>query len=127
MLPAEVSHALASLRCLPCLVGSYATTEAARREAVQRPLGLIEDLLAVCSTPSSAATKRASSAIEGGEVNTRADGGSERNRQRNEVSVLRAYALEAGVGLLCLLPAGDQGGKAERAEILERLLRWHDR
>lgn len=129
-------------------MGSFAATEGARREAVRRPLGLIEDLLAVCSAPNSAAgaaIKRASSAIQGeeGQRGTSAGGkatpsveeayrGGGRDQPgkggySDEVAVLRAYALEAGVGLFCLLPADDQGGMAEREEILERLLRWHER
>lgn len=126
MLPAEISRALVALRCLPCLVGSFAATEGSRREAVRRPLGLIEDLLAACWAPNNAANKRISSALKGEVAITPADGCSERGRQHNEVAVLRAYALEVGVGLLCLLPAGEQGGKVERQEIFERLLRWHE-
>lgn len=161
VLPAEVSQALAALRCLPCLVGSSAATEGVRREAVGRPLGLIEDLLAACSASSgvaAAAIKRASSTIQTKKLDTAADGASERGRKRgkgeggkatdavedarggdgggdqtdardcnthNEVVVLQAYALEAGVGLCCLLPA-DQSGMG-REETLERLLRWHER
>lgn len=166
MLPVEVSRALAALRCLPCLLGSFvATEEGARREAVGRPLGIIEDLLAACSTPSgvaAAAVNRTSSAIQGGQKSDAPAGGSsERRRKRgkgeggkaasagggrdggeglageptgygkgnthDEVVVLRAYALEAGVGLCCLLPADDQGGMTGRGETLERLLRWHER
>lgn len=75
-------RALAALRCFPCLVGSFATTQDARREAVSRPLGLIEDLLAAaCSTPSSDATvaakKRPSSAIQKSVVDKPAGGCSE--------------------------------------------------
>ncbi|CAN0258725.1 unnamed protein product [Ectocarpus sp. 6 AP-2014] len=43
----------------------------------------------------------------------------------DEVKVLRAYALEAGVGLCCLLPGGDEG--AARKETLGRLVGWHGR
>lgn len=124
--PSEVSRALAALRCLPCLVGSFAATADSRREAIRRPLDLIEELLAVWPAPhsnSAAKNKRASSATQGEEEEediTAADGDSERRRQRNEAAVLRAFALEAGVGLLCLLPA-------ESEEALERLLRWHGR
>lgn len=123
MPPVEASRAVAALRCLPCLVGSFAATEDARREAVRRPLDLIEGLLAVWSASHSSAAnnERTSSATQGEEeVNTAADGDSARRRQHNEMAVLRAYTLEAGVGLLCLLPAG-------REEVLERLLRWHER
>ncbi|CAN0097927.1 unnamed protein product, partial [Ectocarpus sp. 12 AP-2014] len=48
-----------------------------------------------------------------------------REGRDDEVKVLRAYALEAGVGLCCLLPGGDEG--AARKETLERLVGWHGR
>ncbi|CAM9635878.1 unnamed protein product, partial [Laminaria digitata] len=48
-LSAEAPRALAALRCLPCLVDSFSRTGDARSNAIERPLGLIEDLLAACS------------------------------------------------------------------------------
>lgn len=112
--------------------------EGARREAVGRPLGLIEDLLAACSAPSgvaAAALKRTSSAPQGGKKlgakEARGGGGGQTDAgdgiTHHEVVVLRAYALEAGVGLCCLLPADAESGAAGRGETLERLLRWHER
>lgn len=153
----ETSGALAALRCLPCVVGSFADSEGARRDAIERPLSLIEELLAVCSavesaTATAAAKKRNLAAagdgpggsgsgrkrgkIKGGRVETSVEGESGRGGGEggakggggdDEVAVLCAYALEAGVGLCCLLPAGNQSAKGARGETLERLLRWHER
>lgn len=160
VLPVEVSRALAALRCLPCLVGSFVPAEqGARREAVGRPFGLIEELLAACPMACgdpAASMKRTSSSIQGEKLDTIVDGDSGRSRKRgkgkggktnavvkearggggeildgdehhDEVVVLRAYALEAGVGLCCLLPGDDEGGLAGREETLGRLLQWHER
>lgn len=138
MLPVEVSRALAALRCLPCLVGSFVTTstEGARREAVGRPLGLIEELFAACSAPSGVAATNVVKKAHGGGGNTGGEGEGEgiglqtdaaECNTHGEVIVLRAYALEAGVGLCCLLPADGQSGMAGREKTLERLLRWHER
>lgn len=50
---------------------------------------------------------------------------------REEAVVAKAYALEAAVGLCCLLPAargtdGEDDGTA-RDEIMARLVEWHER
>lgn len=157
-LPSGVSRALAALRCLPCLVGSFATTEGDRREGVQRPLRLIEDLLAACSRPEGGVTE-CSSTMLNGRADTPTDSSAiKRGRKRGkgkskvegtkncrvgrgvgeqtdegyrgamdaEVAVVQAYALEAGVGLCCLVPAGERGDSGHE-ETLERLIRWHDR
>lgn len=176
VLPAEASRALAALRCLPVLVGSFAATASARREAAEPPLRAIEALLAACSaalngteagsenpTPSAvaqctgtpaadpgsgsgrkrrkpgkgksgggaAAASAAGTAVEGSSGGSSDGGGggggdqAGREGRGDEVKVLRAYALEAGVGLCCLLPGGDEG--AARKETLERLVGWHGR
>lgn len=177
-LTAEAPRALAALRCLPCLVGSFSRTEDTRRNAIEKPLGLVEDLLAACSawdaTPVSAdsekgtpdtphaddgtATKRgrkrrksasgkATAAVgvdkvvvagSGGDDDQssatagrgdQADGGfgGARNGARDEMAVVQAYALEAGVGLCCLLPGDEEDGGERRGETLERLMGWHAR
>ena len=168
-LSAEAPRALAALRCLPCLVGSFSRTEDARRNAIERPLELIEDLLAACSAWDAA---HVSTASEKETPDTPADGSpaSKRGRKRgksangktaaaavvdkvggggggdqsaaaaagdqadgdcggaqDEMAVLRAYALEAGVGLCCLLPGDEEDGGERRGEILERLVGWHGR
>lgn len=126
--------------------------ERARHEVVERPLGLIEELLTVCSTPRGAiqggnkldapakrgrkrskgkgakatnAAKEARGGGGGGHGSDKTD--SVDGNAGDEVVVLRAYALEAGVGLCCLLPADDQSETAGRKKTLERLLRWHER
>lgn len=155
----EVSRAVAALRCLPCLVGSFATTEDARRGAVGRTLGLIDELLVACSAPgmprvegeggadaiafdSSPSSKkrhgkRRKSKGDGkdkskGDTPVRIGGGGEQQAGfavHGEVAVMRAYALEAGVGLCCLLPADGADGSREagRVDTLEKLIGWHDR
>lgn len=154
--PVEVSRALTALRCLPCLVGSIATTQNDRREAVQRPLSLVEDILTSCSmlkgvaaterTPvrgerknvetegsaSKGSRKQSKRKSKGGDdVNGIEDGVGEQARgecgdANDEVDVLRAYALEAGVGLCCLLPA-DTNGETGHDETIKRLTGWHER
>lgn len=157
----DVSRAIVALRCLPCLVGSFATTEDARRGAVGRTLGLIDELLAACSAPgvptiedegvTNATTfdslsskkrhrKRRKSTGNSkdeseGVMSVRKCGGEQQAgvAVHGEVAVVRAYTLEAGVGLCCLLPAAaaaavvDGSREAGRVETLERLLGWHDR
>lgn len=154
----DVSRAIAALRCLPCLVGSFATTEDARRGAVGRALGLIDELLTACSVPGVATVegegvadatafdslssekrhrKRRKSAGNSkdeseGVTSVRKCGGEQQAgvAMHGEVAVVRAYALEAGVGLCCLLPAAavaDGSREVGRLETLERLLGWHDR
>lgn len=161
-LSAEAPRALAALRCLPCLVGSFSRTGDARRNAIERPLGLIEDLLAACSAWDTAAVsegetpdtppadgdpaskrgrKRRKSAngkaaaaavadkVVGGGDDDQADGGcgGARSGARDEMAVVRAYALEAGVGLCCLLPGDEEDGGERRGATLERLVGWHGR
>lgn len=178
-LAAEAPRALAALRCLPCLVGSFSRTEDTRRNAIEKPLGLIEDLLAACSAwdaaPVSAdseketpdtppadggtATKRgrkrrqsangkaaaavvvdkavvagsggdddqSSAATAAGGDQTDGGCGGARSGARDEMAVVQAYALEAGVGLCCLLPGDEEGGGERRRETLERLIGWHGR
>lgn len=143
-MPAEVSRALAALRCLPCVVGSFTTTEDSRREAIGRPLSLIEDLLASCDDTtavgglhSKRGRKRNKSngkgegRTQGADEGTLTEGVSdqakgERWGAHEEVLVVRAYALEAAVGLRCLLPV-EEGGGASRKEASNRLGRWHER
>lgn len=173
-LPVTVSRAIAALRCLPCLVGSFAVTEASRREAVGSALGVVDDLLKALSVASPVGDNTAGG-IENGAVDEGAHGSSASKRERKrrkkqgkgagvggvhdgdeaatmetagggggggehrsggclrekvpEATVARAYALEAGVGLCCLLPAAADAKekKATREETFVRLVGWHDR
>ncbi|CAB1098209.1 unnamed protein product [Ectocarpus sp. CCAP 1310/34] len=176
VLPAEASRAVAALRCLPVLVGSFAATASTRREAAEPPLRAIDALLAACSTAldgtDAGSENPTPSAVAQGTGTPAADpvSGSGRKRRKrgkgksgggaaaaagtalegssgvgsdgggggggggdqaggegrgDEFKVLRAYTLEAGVGLCCLLPGGDKG--SARKETLERLVGWHGR
>ena len=153
-------------------MGSFSGTEDVRRDAIERPLGLIEDLLAACSAWDTASAVSAvaehqeiSDAPDDGHASKRgrkrrkssngktaadftavdkADGGGDGGGDsgaaaggeadggcigvRNEMAVLRAYALEAAVGLCCLFPSNEEeDGGNQRGEILERLVGWHGR
>lgn len=44
-----------------------------------------------------------------------------------ELAVARAYAMEAGVALCCLLDSGDGGKGRDGADVLSRLMGWQDR
>lgn len=142
------SRTVAALRCLPILVASSTFTENARREAVSRPLRIIERLIALCSEPETDgggtdSVKRDNSdkdctpkgkegCVERGGAKdaVRAYGfvkgrGDSAWNYCNEVVVLRAFALEAGLSLRGLLPS-DEGGM-ESQDIQETLMSWHNR
>lgn len=149
----EFSRAVAALRCLPILVASSTFTENARRETVSRPLCIIERLIALCSPPETDGGGTAS--VKGGNIDSTSDKdctskskekcGKRRGGAKDAVStyvvakgrgdsawddcdevvVLRAFALEAGLSLRCLLPSGEGG--TESQDIEEILISWHNR
>lgn len=53
-------------------------------------------------------------------------GDHQRGSGNDEMVVARAYALEAGVGLCCLISVDESPGTG-RQETLKRLMSWHDR
>lgn len=151
-MPSEFSRAVAALRCLPILVASSTFTENARREAISRPLHIIERLIVLCSTPETDGGGTAS--LKCGKIDSASDkhctskskdksgerggakdavsaygvfeeGGASAWNDRDEVDVLRTFALEAGLSLRCLLPS-DKGG-TESQDIQEKLMSWHNR
>lgn len=160
-LPVEVSSALAALRCLPCLVASFAVTEDARREAVILALKIVDKLMTALYSPKTATNGEPPEAMlkgaaesggrgsaekrqrkrkkvgsrpsdDGGDAGKRHVAGEQHEnyggRVRNEEAVvMRAYALEANVGLCCLLPSAEEGHESSRKKTLARLLGWHDR